>query len=762
MSVVYEHSVFPDTWRQMPTVAPGRRRGTASSKAGQPVTINHTIDPGLMTLRQVQQYNEAQIPYPNLAGEKAVADRAVQYVRAIHSDYMSRTQAVRRLWKVMDLICQGESLAQLGGIDIVGSHELVKSIERLVVRIEEAMHREDPWFTVRAKQPEFQEDQDEIMGYLLYQLSQAGAKGLWQPLIRDLLAFQVCVVKVKWDRLVEERIATDVEETRNGLSTTYKFTKRKVEALVYDGPRYQQVSPWNLIIDPDEPIPENAEYIGDISVVAMDRLRYMERVGLYKNVDQVREEKRSGTAAEGGGFDQLVSSLTANFAMERSIPHAPKKAKVYEIWGRFDLYGNDNPVECKLTVANLHTCLCAQENPIDGRRKPYGIGRSAKWGREFFNVGTMDIAAHVEEQLDILRSTTQRCTLLGMSPIVFTERNDGPLPANIHEVEPGQVFPGAGKVTPIAVSGDTRAHLPLHQQYQKDIGELTGGPDNFSGTADSNTATESVQNQDQANRKVAGLVRSYSGMWDGILQITHLLNRQYTADHVVYPVMGKAASVLKRHYGKVGPLTFMGDMVFEFGGLQNIYNSATRASGTVQFMSMWGQLLASAPGEVNLVALMRQNYQDLVGYAGEDIFRVRPMAQDVLDQDEENKALLGGRMIAVNELDPHDMHLDKLDPLVDAIIDGRIKDDVVAAAILSHREGHIAGAQRAANEAAVRAKIQQRNAPPAPDSPDAEEGIDGTDALQVAQTPQHETPGPVNGQQQARPGRQQSTSQSQQ
>jgi hypothetical protein len=756
-------SPIPDTWRTAPAGMPSRRTRKTESSTPERTVIRETHAPGLMTLAEAQQWTIAQIPRPNLAGSKAVHDRAVEWARSIKTNFESRTVSVRALWRVLDAIVQGESTAMVGDIDVVASQEVVKAIERLVPLIEEALQRDDPWFRPRARAPEHKDDEDDILAHMLQQHRNDNVKQLWQPLIRAMLLYQVGVLKLRWDRRIESRVQIDQVEINEAGKTRYEIERRDVSALVFDGPRFDIVEPYSFIIDPDCNRPQSAQYIGDSRSRRLDELWRLEEMKEYLNTKEIQANPQSALEpSELGGFEAMQASLTRPHAAG-SILHGPQFVECLELWGAFDIHGDGKPVECQVVVVNGTTCVLARENPLDGRHRPYAVGRTAKWSKEFFNVGVMDLAARVQEHLDVLRTITQHSTLLGMSPILFTERADVGLPASIMNMQPGSIVQGGGRVQLITPQADTRAHLPLHMRYQADIGELTGAPNNLSGTADTNTATESVKNLDQAGKRVSGLIREYSSLWDQALTVQHQMNRQYTIGKVAWAASGKAAEVLMRHYGFVTPASFLGDVEFDFDGLMGVFAQQTRAAGQAEWMRQWGPMLPAVADQVNIAALMKSSYNDLVGDPGREIFRVDPMPQDLAPQTAENKALLAGREVEVSPLDPHEEHTEDMQPIIEEIAEGRITNPKVIAAVTKHYLGHIEGAEQARNEAAVRARQQARRGPPeGPDAGNKASESAGTNPLAVSQTPRGETPGAGSTQQMAKPGRNQPTPQTQQ
>lgn len=763
-AIVEATGSLPREW-----VTPGKqsRRGPAARgpKRGGNRT-RFTADMGRMTVAQAAEWTSAQIAYPNLAGEKDIAERAIQYVIDAKRQWLDATDGVRRIWRILHKLLKGNSLASMGQLDIIHTPELYKVLEAMVPRIEDALFADRPHFRVRPRREISQPQADAIMQFVAWQLDQAKADNLIQPGIRSALIHQVAATKVWWERRFEKAILRDVVRRVEGTRVEYDHRRRRGEILSYDGPKMRLVDPNRLILDTRQTEVEDMDWIGDEVEMTLGECRRMQEMGFWINTG------RLDTSADRAIDENVEIEHARNpdrFAGPNrgQLKHGPKKASVIELWGKFDLHGNGDEVECVIAVANEQVALRVSENYHDERFRPYALARCARESWEFYNVGPLDHCSGLNEALDMIRSVAFRASKLSMSPIIGVEGADpGECPDTIWDVEPGLVIPGA-KISPVQIPSNIDHLSNWAGMIRQDIEETAGAPRIFSGTDESNTATQAVKNLNEANKRIRSIVRAMSQMWCRTYRMMHLLNRQFVTHDVPYTVLGRGAHALANSYPSVSPLTFLADVDFEFTCMDGIYSAASRATAATQWLQIATPFLSLIQGYVNVPKLLATIYADTVGpRIGDDVITVPPMLTDLMPQSEENVMLLRGERVEVRPEDPHAAHLDEMIPVLEWLTAHPNAPEAVKLAAMEHAAGHVMALERETNQKAAQAGMVETNpikpqpAEPGSTSPLARGGDAGMDATSVGRTPNMETPGVGSAQQTAKPGRRSGSSQS--
>jgi hypothetical protein len=732
----------------------------------QKTSIPH--EPGAMTPDEAIEWTKAQIgEFPNYASNPEIAERVLRFCNDLMATQRERMRKLHQRWEAIFRMMAGNTLDRTSRYD-VHVPEVYKAIEALVPRIEEAVFDADPPFRVRGRDKGDERRSDVIGAYLDWQLDQCRAWDLIQPGVRDMLICQAAAHKVCWDRKVQQRVRRNVKVDQDDGTPQYKIESEKVEEVVFDGPVIQLIDPFCFFIDPKATTPQNASFVGDISLWNYtDLLRY-ERMGWFVNVDGLFD--KSIKKPVGGNMDSRVPNRSlyepiwnSQRARDPATPWGKeyssisegeaKKFWIMEVWCLFDLYNDGVERECVFTVADGRVVLRAQENFLDSQVRPYATGRVAKNGHNFYGTGIVDNAVRVNVDLDRIRKHATRAAELSVNPLVFTEI-DSSLPDTVYEIQPGTIFKGVGKVEMSRMPNTLDAWSVVETVYKNDIEEIMGSPRVFQGTEGAATATEMERKVKEANRRIRAMIRSYSDLWVQTLRIMHNMNQQFTTRKTAFRVMGKRAKRLTE-YVELGPDTLMMDVDFEFVGLSNLHSYDMRATALQNALQTTLPILLQHPDKVDLLSAARQLIALTVGPSEADmIIKDYDDPADVLPQEQENLMLLSGQEVDVSELDDHQQHIDVmvdsglLDKAMDSSVDARVRT-----AIMNHYMRHemLLGRQRAQDQARQR-QAEQRGSLLPPEAggstgPNGQSPLAGGMSAALTQgpavTPRGETPGPA-------------------
>ncbi len=706
--------------------------------------------PGAMSEEEAIKWTNAQLSYPNLAGNKKIAERAVSYVTEIRRHYTDKMQGMWRRWRANNYMLLGNTL-NVGLIEDLHVPELYKAVETLVPRIEEAMHEPDPWFRVRGRDKDDRIRAEAIAALLQWQLEQTKWRKKVSSSVRDLLIYQCAVLKVRWDRRVKERVKHTAEVEYDDLGDPiYKHVREKRREVVFDGPRLEQIDPFDFIVDTRAAEVEDASYIGDRSEWRLADLLAMQRQGFLMNVDQVvKQNLAPDQDGQRVDWNKWSRSLTERYGYLEQLPsEAPKKFKVVDLWCKFDLYDDGEERDCVLTVLEDRICLQVRENPYDSKMAPYAVARVAKNGHEFFNIGVLDNAVRINVEYDRHRMNVLRAHDISVSQIFLAE-DESDLPDTLYDVPPGSVFKGVGKVTPIAPPDTLRSAPYIDSFLRRDIEETVGvaRPQMGSDSGEGNTATEFMGLMQEGNRRLKGVVTNYADMWADGLSIMHKLNGQFLVGKTSFRVLGKRAKLLGEHYA-MGPDVLLEDVDFEFVGPRSLHTYGTRATGLMNFVQTFLPVMQQYPEDIDMRAIMREAYGLIVGTRHEDdVIKVPTPIEQLMDQDEENGYIMQGIPILVDELDNDEEHLAQMQQagLLDAIT-AKGTPRAVRQAIMKHASLHLRQLKRKQVQEQARRETQQQRMDTLPPEAGGQAGPTGASpqagGLSAALTPTGETPGP--------------------
>lgn len=700
-----------------------------------------------ITAKEVREMMKLQVPYPNLATNKDVAAKALQWAEEHRRRYEETTEEKRDQWRAIQYMLRGFTLSRRFMQSDIHVGELYKALETLTPLIEEAMLQYDPAFAVKGRDQIDRDQSELIRQFLEYQLYAARWPHLVQPNVRAGLSYGISALKVYWDVELEHRVRrnVDVETDPETGEVTYDYEILEEEQVKWWGPRIRIVDPLDLFVDTrsiDPPF--DSLIIGDSQQMTFEEMKEKQALGIFENVDELKDREPSPERSY-THFDKQVRNLEFLYEASNLTPPegTPRRHTVTECWGLFDPYGRGDAREYVVTIVDDSVCVRCQENPHDQKHRPYAVARLGKDPFELLTVGPLDHAVKTNIEIDEHRNLALRGHALSVSGIWFLpEGTDAP--DNMFDIEPGSTFESEAAPTFIApkpVIGEMNA---LEATLRRDIEEYTGAYRIHE--MPNQTATEVERKIQVRNMRVRGYVLAFTRQFEDGLKIMHNLNRQFVTRDMKFRVIGAGAKGLSE-YGILSPKDIDTDVDFEFKGPSNLRQMGMRATNISTFLNLAYPIMAKYPGAVDEVGLLKELWSELVGNrAGDRYFPSDEDYRDLLDQQDENTRLYQGIPIAVSDLDDHEEHLKKMSPYLE---DGEEREKLSPSAKVVFDE-HAATHEYKlrGQEARQRAAAQQNpvGALPQGGQMDAGRGTTGQrqdlNGQQVSQTPPNEASGP--------------------
>lgn len=629
------------------------------------------IGPDPISPDDAARWLEAQMPYPNLADNEEVAERALQFVTEKVRRWEQQTQEIRDKWETLDFMLRGETLSTLGNGDSdIHVPVLYTVVETLVPLVVDSIVSLNPWFSVQGRDRGDRHRAKKIQAWLLYQADQTRLLERLEEIARTFIVYQFVACKSWWEVRHRRQTTRDVEKAiKNGLPE-YTITPKEEDVLVYEGNRFKIVDPYLFFCDNRETDVQDMQFVGDISFVSEEELIRLGKQGIYKNVDKVIERIRergenhyTALTARSSLAQRSLSSSHLFGGDEHRGKGQPGRLEVAECWCTWRPTEDDDFDEWVLTVCN-DIVIRAQKNPYDDKHRPYAVARAAKEPFDFLNVGVLDHGIRLNREVDDHRNLARKSHQLALSPHVFLGP-DADAPDNLWDVEPGQVFRTNNPPTFGKVPSTVAEMIPFEQVLRRDIEHATGSFGAFEGGTESNTATEYERKVQLRNLRNRRLVYAFADAPVQLLRHFFANTAQFVTQRKTFRVLGTDAKDLGIDY-EISPEDFTDPVDIIVTGPRRLQSYGLRATQVMSFLQQVAPFvpMLTQNGQLNVPGLVAEVWESIVGYRlGEDVLEVPKAADDACDPLDENMALSTGGSADVHPLDDDAYHIATHDEL---------------------------------------------------------------------------------------------------
>lgn len=637
---------------------PGAEEAPRSQKPAKPDvgTTSITLKPEGMSHDEQKEWTKGQISWPNLASNGDIATRAVNAVRWQRAFWKQHADPHMAEWKLQDQMMEGKTRSGYAGADESNIHVpyLVNAREAIVPRVEEGLFLYEPWFHVRGRDRMDRSKAHQIRELLRYYLDLAKFDATRQDQLRTGIHYPYVVLKVYWDQQWRWQIQREMEMDSKAGLPVIKRTTALEEMCVYEGPRIEMVDPFSFFYDPRRADHQRGFFCGDVAYWTLDQiLAYGEEMG-WKNLDQVRKLEPRGRSTQQDDKHQEAALPMAPAGM-------PKEYLVASSWCLFAPRDGEPMQEHVLTVIEDQVAVCVRRNFHDDQHRPYCVGRSGRNAFTLLDKNAIGLAVPLNIEADRLRYLMLRNFELHQSPMVLVKDQGGNLPDNLLERRPGDTFKGVGDVQVMNIPSALEAGIAAMSLVRRDLEDTLGVPPVIQGNDQSNTATQAVTNQQEANRRIRGLIQSFAGMYSQMLGQLYALVCQFQTDEKEIEVMGKDAVTTLGQRTKIGP-QHLGDPVdFTFPAIAGLQSLNMRGTQAATFVSQIGGFIEQASGSVDIPGLIYYlaELNGLTTWAPE-IVRRPPSLDRMFSQDQENLMLLAGHSVPIHPNDDAAGHLQSM------------------------------------------------------------------------------------------------------
>ncbi len=469
--------------------------------------------------------------FENLATNPAVAEQAKYAVLAGLSDVFSVMEYLRNKFVILYRLYRGESLAVDFTFGRVRLHspEPFKIVETIHPRLMRTIFGANPtrWFKLFAEETEHDPNSEIQEALCRDQFRAMNYYSRASTFLRSGLIYGTAIQKLWWKQEIKRRAYRRARriphpEIPGGSKVELESVER--EELLFDGNFIKQVEIYDFLISPLSNSIEDAEWCADRSSMPVHKVREMGRMGLWKNLGELRDHPGS---TDGGiaddQFKQIKNYSVGVFDPREATeaPHVPHY-KVIDWWGPLEIpngKGGTEMRECNVVMIepeSKQTIALVMENPFWHGKKPYHVWKPIDLENELYGIGAIEMIARLSREKDMKRNLGMAATQLEANPM-FLVADDANIPQGQFVVQPGlsvRVPDPTKSVAPLHVPKVSDSALKAESILTVDIRETAGTTSPSMGASDpfghsGKTASQHNAEIDMANLRISDMIGNF-------------------------------------------------------------------------------------------------------------------------------------------------------------------------------------------------------------------------------------------------------------
>ena len=510
----------------------GRGMGTFQKRPNtKPIDAPYTLTESAFeneesTAQRARLYEES-VGFPNLAGDKFVAEQAKAAVLAGRADVFNVMEFLRNKWLILYNLYRGETLdQQTYGRDRMHSPEPFKVVETLHPKIMRTLFGNERWFKLYGEQSDHDSNAKIQEALCRTQLREMRAVEKAQRFIRDGLIYGTAIQKTFWKQELGYRRYRNGKRVPNpDFPGTTKVVLEEVkrDELVFDGNTVENVSIFDFMTSPSASSVEDAEWCADRSSWPDFKVKQMGELGHWINLQELWDHPGSNDTSFGDEFKERKSYAYGVFDPREAswAPHIPHY-EVLDWWGPLvikDERGNLTTRICNVVMIepeSLGLVVRVTENPFWHGKKPYQAWRPLDLEDEFYGIGALEMIARLSMEKDTKRNLLMASTQLEGNPM-FIVSDEANIPDGQIIAQPGGTIrvPGdpSKAIVPLHIPQVSDAVLKAENLLTTDIRETAGATSPSMGAKDpfgqGKTATQHMAEIDEANLRLVPMIQNY-------------------------------------------------------------------------------------------------------------------------------------------------------------------------------------------------------------------------------------------------------------
>ena len=594
-----------------------------------------------------------------------------QHVASLWNRHQRSTSVFRN--KMTEYYKQYRGIPSRGnyeGLANVFVNETLGATESIVAQIFSTIYSESKPLKVFGREETDDNQAKLIENTEIYYLEEMNHQSKMLSTIRQMVKYGTCAARVCW--CLEEKEITTKEKTEFGSKVNYNF-----KAYTKNHPDLQYIDLLDIAFDPGKSCVDDMRWIVVKKRADWDYIKERERNTVYSS-EQVKKIDRSSTRKSDylNSKGQTLQSAGINYS-----EFDEDKIEILEFWGKVPLWwideevGLDDPdaermVESVIEVVNEKVTVRAEFNPYWHKNKPFLISQFIEVDGEAYGMGTCEIAAYLQQELNDKRNQLlDHATFQILPPLIRNRASN--IDKKQIQMKPHKIIdsdiPGDSGLTPLRTGGNPFENVSLDGIIKQDIRNNAGASDAVQGLGSNKdrTAYEFNSLVSRGGSRINVITVDFANRFlKPFYKMTYQLIQQYVTKEMVIRILGKDGV----KWQKVTPEDLILNVDFIPNVPTDLESRTIVRNQMIQYVQSIGQLYP----RMNIYKIARKIY-DLFGFNDGD--EVVPMpdtekGQNDLTVEEEIQVLSLGQRIDVKY---YDDHLIKLSGLTQFLMENQSK-----------------------------------------------------------------------------------------
>ena len=371
------------------------------------------------------------------------------------------------------------------------------SIETTIPRMVEAIFAGDPIVAVKPWERKDLENAEILERLLLYQYSRMDFFNNFIMLAKMCLIYGTTIGKVGWrnEAVYKKRPKMEasldemgqvIEVPAQGKDGRLLLEKYSIET--WNDPYIWPVDIYKFFIDPKALTIEDAEYVIMVGETTIERLSYMQELGIYKNVPKIDDVKGKIRTEEGRERYTNVGIQSPEDVTDRYSD----KVTFYEYWE------NDRTI----TLIEEDVVIRDEGNPYWHLKKPFVSSTICSVENEFNGIGLMEMTQSLQNELNDVRNQRMDNITLSLNRMYLIARDADVDPSMLINAPGGGIYVNYVEgIKPLDTPDVTSQAFHEADVIKRDMEEVLGNYEYSRGQSGSKreTATGILSLQEVAN-----------------------------------------------------------------------------------------------------------------------------------------------------------------------------------------------------------------------------------------------------------------------
>jgi len=602
----------------------------------------------------------------NYAEDTEIANRAVNYVKKMWDQCtQDRSTLDERYINFLKIWKTEIDITYYDGFTQIFVPQLRKNIEFAVRNLRRNLFPTDDYFSVEPVDTPETEAAEKLKRFIYWQLmNKVMLKRYVTPFLRQLCMYGWSPVKVVWERQ-KKKVYTHEKETvpkyemvmnnvtglkerqYAGTDTIIKQVEREI--YVADNPTFLPVDIFSFYMWPVTAwdIDKDAHCTMEELSLGKSDLKSMEREGRYANVDKatrtmpkddradrrVTKEKRAQDAGISTNSDSMVPVW-----------------RPVEYWGKFDLFGDGNDIDCLITVdRNSNTALEVRQNPHYDQSPAYVVAKMDELIGEFYAYGLIQPLETLQYLLNDTTKQMNDVMLFSLSPIVAYD-DGGILNSNKLQIAPGNKWPIHPNDVAFLKPPDVSQSAVMTVQNTADMIDNFPGFEKIPTTGRRPATQVSAMQQDRGITILDWSENIECMVMNKFLKKCYMLNQQFLDDEVAFKVMGKDLE-------RMSPEELIGDYHFYWMGANNTQNMIVKSQQMLNGLEIMTKIPSTMEEQGDPWYVFKEWWKKGLGLDNADRITKKIDLTEQLNPQQENYILALGKQLPVNPMDNDEEHI---------------------------------------------------------------------------------------------------------